>query len=171
MIASIAERVLGARDSGLGAGDNGALLPHVTSPHRLAIAAQHGDRFARRSPPYRSRLRKAGARSTARSRNFRSAAARFTSRSFATPDGRARLHVHELPELLATGDGELRLMTIRSEGQFNTVVYEDEDIYRGVDRRDVILLHPDDLGRLQLTDGDRVTVHGPAGIDARHSRD
>ncbi len=33
-------------------------------------------------------------------------------------------------------------MTVRSEGQFNTVVYEDEDIYRGQDRRDVILLNP-----------------------------
>ena len=87
----------------------------------------------------------------------------FHEPRFATPDGRARLHVHELPELLATGPGELRLMTIRSEGQFNTVVYEDEDIYRGIDRRDVILLHPDDLTRLRLGDGDRVTVRGPAG--------
>ena len=28
-------------------------------------------------------------------------------------------------------DDELRLMTIRSEEQFNTVVYEEEDLYRG----------------------------------------
>jgi anaerobic selenocysteine-containing dehydrogenase len=54
-------------------------------------------------------------------------------------------------------------MTLRSEGQFNTVVYEDEDIYRGIDRRDVILMHPSDLTRFSLRDGDRVTVHGPAG--------
>jgi anaerobic selenocysteine-containing dehydrogenase len=27
----------------------------------------------------------------------------------------------------------------------------------------VILLHPDDLARFKLTDGDRVTIHGPAG--------
>ena len=33
-------------------------------------------------------------------------------------------------------------MTVRSEGQFNTVVYEEEDLYRGQTRRDVILLHP-----------------------------
>ena len=33
-------------------------------------------------------------------------------------------------------------MTVRSEGQFNTVVYEDYDLYRGVDRRDVILRIP-----------------------------
>jgi len=95
----------------------------------------------------------------------------FHEPRFATPDGRARLHVHELPDLPGDGDGELRVMTIRSEGQFNTVVYEDEDVYRGIDRRDVILLHPDDLTRLlgpelvegRLSDGMRVTIHGPAG--------
>ena len=27
-------------------------------------------------------------------------------------------------------------MTLRSEGQFNTVVYEEEDRYRGQERRD-----------------------------------
>ena len=36
-------------------------------------------------------------------------------------------------------------MTIRSEGQFNTVVYEDYDLYRGIEGRFVILLHPEDL--------------------------
>ncbi len=87
----------------------------------------------------------------------------FHEPRFATPDGHARLHSHDLPALQATGEGEIRLMTLRSEGQFNTVVYEEDDIYRGVDRRDVILLHPDDLSRLRLSDGMRVTVHGPAG--------
>jgi molybdopterin-dependent oxidoreductase alpha subunit len=82
---------------------------------------------------------------------------------FATPDGRARLHTHKLPELQGTSDGEIRLMTLRSEGQFNTVVYEEEDVYRGIDRRDVILLHAEDLRRLGLQDGQRVAVHGPAG--------
>jgi len=81
---------------------------------------------------------------------------------FPTPDGRAILHVHELPEL-AAGDGALRLMTVRSEGQFNTVVYEDQDIYRGQDRRDVILLHPDDMRRLKLSEDQRVTVRSEAG--------
>jgi anaerobic selenocysteine-containing dehydrogenase len=87
----------------------------------------------------------------------------FHEPRFATPDGRARLHTHELPPLQGTNEDEIRLMTLRSEGQFNTVVYEEEDIYRGIDRRDVILLHPDDLSRLQLSDGMRVTIHGPAG--------
>jgi anaerobic selenocysteine-containing dehydrogenase len=77
-------------------------------------------------------------------------------------NGRAILHSHELPELRG-GSGELRLMTVRSEGQFNTVVYEEEDIYRGQERRDVILLHPDDINRLKLKEDQRVTVRNETG--------
>jgi molybdopterin-dependent oxidoreductase alpha subunit len=94
---------------------------------------------------------------------FQIAGRTFHEPRFPTPDGRARMHTHELPELAGTGDGEIRLMTLRSEGQFNTVVYEEEDVYRGIDRRDVIMLHPDDLSRMRLSDGERVTIRGPAG--------
>lgn len=87
----------------------------------------------------------------------------FHEPRFATPDGRAHLHVHELPDLQGTAADEIRVMTIRSEGQFNTVVYEDEDVYRNIDRRDVILLHAVDLERFGLKDGDFVNVRGPAG--------
>ena len=81
---------------------------------------------------------------------------------FATADGRAVLHCHSLPELEG-GHGQLRLMTVRSEGQFNTVVYEEEDIYRNQSQRDVILLHPDDITRLGLAEGQRVTVRSEVG--------
>ena len=87
----------------------------------------------------------------------------FHQANFPTYNGRANLHVHELPEIQGRGERELRLMTIRSEGQFNTVVYEDYDLYRGVERRDVILIHPDDIQRLGLDPSMTITVHGPAG--------
>jgi molybdopterin-dependent oxidoreductase alpha subunit len=87
----------------------------------------------------------------------------FHQTQYPTANGRANLHTHELPPLYGAEPGQLRLMTIRSEGQFNTVVYEDYDLYRGVDRRDVILIHPDDIRRLRLSGSDRVTVTGPAG--------
>jgi molybdopterin-dependent oxidoreductase alpha subunit len=86
----------------------------------------------------------------------------FHSPAFPTATGRAVFHVHELPEL-ACGQGELRLMTVRSEGQFNTVVYEEEDIYRGQERRDVILLNPEDMQRLDLRENQPVTVRSAAG--------
>ncbi|MCC6320454.1 MAG: FdhF/YdeP family oxidoreductase [Phycisphaerales bacterium] len=57
----------------------------------------------------------------------------------------------------------LRLMTIRSEGQFNTVVYEDHDLYRGTDQREVILMHPDDIASRGLRVDDRVTVRSGTG--------
>ena len=86
----------------------------------------------------------------------------FHKPRFPTPSGRGILHSHELPELQG-GDDQLRLMTVRSEGQFNTVVYEEEDIYRDQDRRDVILLHPNDIGNLGLTADQRVTIRSETG--------
>jgi molybdopterin-dependent oxidoreductase alpha subunit len=86
----------------------------------------------------------------------------FHEPKFPTPSGRVRIHTHALPELRGGGD-QLRLMTVRSEGQFNTVVYEEEDLYRNQTRRDVILLHPDDVERLGLHENQRVTVTSEAG--------
>jgi anaerobic selenocysteine-containing dehydrogenase len=98
---------------------------------------------------------------------------------FATANGKAQLFTHELPELAGTNHLEnpsqgagakpestscsLRLMTVRSEGQFNTVVYEDYDLYRGIDRRDVVLVHPDDIARLGLEPHQRVRVSSAVG--------
>jgi molybdopterin-dependent oxidoreductase alpha subunit len=87
----------------------------------------------------------------------------FHEPRFATDDGRGAMHVHTLPELKGTGDRELRLMTVRSEGQFNTVVYEEEDVYRNQRRRDVILMHDDDLRRFELDAGQTVTVVSDSG--------
>jgi molybdopterin-dependent oxidoreductase alpha subunit len=87
----------------------------------------------------------------------------FHTPTFPTPDGRANLRSHELPPLAEGNGSQLRMMTIRSEGQFNTVVYEDYDLYRGVDARDVILMHPDDIDRFGLRDGMRVMVSSDTG--------
>jgi molybdopterin-dependent oxidoreductase alpha subunit len=81
---------------------------------------------------------------------------------FHTTTGKAHFRVAPLPALRGA-DRELRLMTVRSEGQFNTVVYEEEDIYRGQERRDVILLHRQDIDRLGLHVDQRVTVRSSVG--------
>ena len=86
----------------------------------------------------------------------------FHTPQFPTKNGKAQLQVHDLPELIG-GPNELRLMTIRSEGQFNTVVYEDYDLYRGIEGRFVILLHPEDLSRFDLTPGQAITVRSGTG--------
>lgn len=87
----------------------------------------------------------------------------FHKPQFATDDGKANFFTSELPELVGESDKEFRLMTVRSEGQFNTVVYEEEDLYRGQERRDLVLMHPDDLRRLQLADDQPVEVTSSVG--------
>jgi molybdopterin-dependent oxidoreductase alpha subunit len=82
--------------------------------------------------------------------------------SFSTPTGKAQFQAHPLPALRG-GPDQLRLMTVRSEGQFNTVVYEEEDIYRSQDRRNVILMNGQDIARLGLTVDQRVTVRSATG--------
>ena len=67
--------------------------------------------------------------------------------------------MHDLPPA-PTG---LQLMTIRSEGQFNTVVYEEEDLYRNQTRRDIVLVHPDDVRTYGLVDGGRCRIASVAG--------
>ena len=87
----------------------------------------------------------------------------FHEPKFATDNGRARFQVVEIPNLNGTAPGELRLMTVRSEGQFNTVVYEEEDVYRGQDRRDVVMLNSVDIDRLNLCIDQPVTVRSECG--------
>jgi anaerobic selenocysteine-containing dehydrogenase len=96
-------------------------------------------------------------------KEFQIAGRTFHEPKFNTPDGKAGLTSHALPDLVGTAEGQLRLMTVRSEGQFNTVVYEEEDLYRGQERRDLILMHPDDIKRLGLTNDQPVVIRSSVG--------
>jgi molybdopterin-dependent oxidoreductase alpha subunit len=87
----------------------------------------------------------------------------FHTAKFKTASGKANLFPHKLPPL-AGSENQLRMMTVRSEGQFNTVVYEDYDLYRNQDRRDVVLMHSTDMTRLGLKDDDHVTVRSDTGV-------
>jgi molybdopterin-dependent oxidoreductase alpha subunit len=56
-------------------------------------------------------------------------------------------------------EGVLQLVTLRSNGQFNTTIYSYEDRFRGVKgTRQVVFMHPDDIARLGLTEGDLVDI-------------
>jgi molybdopterin-dependent oxidoreductase alpha subunit len=170
IVASIAERVFGKGKGGVRKGEGTRIEGNCSSPSTLPLHRSPLDWSTLRST---AQIRKAIAQIVPgfeqmadidrTKQEFQISGRTFHSAHFATPDGRARLHVHDLPDLAGTGADEVRMMTIRSEGQFNTVVYEDDDIYRGIEGRDVILLHPNDLRRLRLSDGQRVTIHGPAG--------
>ena len=81
---------------------------------------------------------------------------------FPTPSGKAKFHPTELP-VAGHAANQLRLMTMRSEGQFNSVVYDEEDLYRGQERRDVILMNKTDIVRLGLQADQRVRIRSEAG--------
>ncbi|MEY3457466.1 MAG: Formate dehydrogenase, partial [Planctomycetota bacterium] len=81
---------------------------------------------------------------------------------FPTPSGRAKFHPAELPGRNLLPE-QLQLMTLRSEGQFNSVVYDEEDLYRGQERRDVILMNPEDIRSRGLQANQRVRVKSSAG--------
>lgn len=99
----------------------------------------------------------------------------FHEPRFATPSGRAQLAVTPLPELhlpepehfggLAPGERGLvlSLITARSYGQHNTVVYKPGDSYRGMPHRQTLLISPADLVASGLAAHQRVTVQGEAG--------
>ena len=67
------------------------------------------------------------------------------------------------PSLSATGftdhPNRMRLMTIRSNDQFNTTVYGYDDRFRGIHgTREVILMNREDIEAFKLRDGQRVTL-------------
>ena len=95
-------------------------------------------------------------------REFQIEGRTFHSPRFATPDGKAHFRVTPLPDV-EPPPGHFRLMTVRSEGQFNTVVYEEEDLYRGNDRRDVVMMSTEDARDLGVSDGDPVRVTTETG--------
>ncbi|MGJ7568188.1 FdhF/YdeP family oxidoreductase [Variovorax sp. GB1R11] len=63
------------------------------------------------------------------------------------------------PDTPETGPDVLRLMTLRSDDQFNTTIYSLDDRFRGVyGSRRVIFMNRGDMARLRLEEGARVTA-------------
>jgi anaerobic selenocysteine-containing dehydrogenase len=108
-------------------------------------------------------------------REFEVAGRVFAAPRFATANGRAQLAPTPLPDLalpepshfggLAPGQRGLvlSLITARSYGQHNTVVYKAGDSYRGMPHRDTILMNPEDIAATGLAAHQRVSVQGDAG--------
>lgn len=60
--------------------------------------------------------------------------------------------------------GRYRLMTLRSNDQFNTTIYGLSDRLRGIEgTRDVVLINPDDMARAGLAEGQLVSLVADAG--------
>src|SRR5471032_2562017 len=88
-------------------------------------------------------------------------------RIWKTPTGKANFialaSLDEDPDLQAAGPQTLRLFTVRSDGQFNTTIYSNDDRFRGVKgSRKVLLMARADMDRLGLAEGDLVTARTPS---------
>ena len=78
---------------------------------------------------------------------------------FGTADGKAHFVVVPLPE--ATPG--FTLATVRSEGQFNSIIYEETDSYRINAPRDTIFMAAADMARLGIAPGSEVTLASESG--------
>jgi anaerobic selenocysteine-containing dehydrogenase len=54
-------------------------------------------------------------------------------------------------------------MSVRSEGQFNSIVYEEKDAWRGVEDRNTILMNSTDMQKLKVNDHDEINISSKAG--------
>ncbi|MCP9881635.1 FdhF/YdeP family oxidoreductase [Cyanobium sp. Alchichica 3B3-8F6] len=108
-------------------------------------------------------------------REFEVAGRVFQEPRFPTATGRAQLAATPLPDLTLPSPEHfgglapcerglvLSLITARSYGQHNTVVYKPGDSYRGMTHRQTILVNPEDLVACGLWAHQWVTVQGEAG--------
>ncbi|MEM7217017.1 MAG: FdhF/YdeP family oxidoreductase [Pseudomonadota bacterium] len=85
---------------------------------------------------------------------------------FKTPNRRAQFIAPRelLVESRQPEDYPYVLASIRSEGQFNSIIYEETDSYRHDAGRDTLFMAASDMGELGLANGDRVDVVSRRGI-------
>lgn len=70
----------------------------------------------------------------------------------------------------ANNKDQFVLSSVRSEGQFNTIVYSEEDTYRRQSHRHVLFINPTDMLRLGIEEGDLLDVENETGtLNALHA--
>lgn len=85
---------------------------------------------------------------------------------FAKPDGRAQFKVVPLPKAKRvenTTRCELILATVRSEGQFNTIIYEERDSYRKKAGRRSVFLNKETMAQWGFVEGQKVDLCSKVG--------
>lgn len=81
---------------------------------------------------------------------------------FRTANKKANFKVVPIPEPKRK-QGEFNLMSIRSEGQFNTIIYDEEDTFRSQTERWIVLMCKDDIESMGLKENDSVTLKSETG--------
>ncbi|SET16907.1 FdhF/YdeP family oxidoreductase [Thalassotalea agarivorans] len=84
-------------------------------------------------------------------------------RHFNTPDNNAHFQAVSLPQHEVSNDFPFKLSTLRSEGQFNSIIYEYKDSYRQTDERWAVMMNAKDIASLGLTEGGRANLTSANG--------
>ena len=82
---------------------------------------------------------------------------------FNTANGRAQFAAAKSPTPTRSSQYPFRLSSIRSEGQFNSIIYEERDSYRGTQGRNALLIGSQDMLELGVKPGDQVTIKSATG--------
>lgn len=79
---------------------------------------------------------------------------------FPTPTGKALFSYHSAPKKIPAS---YILTSVRSEGQFNSIIYDERDTYRDQPERWVVMMHPDDIAEEGLVENQLVTLRTATG--------
>ena len=101
-------------------------------------------------------------RHIARNREFHVDGRVFHKPVFPTPDGKANFSSLKIPALKRVS-GQFMMATVRSEGQFNSIVYDEFDLFREQSERWIVLMNPDDMQRLGISENEEVTLQNETG--------
>jgi len=82
---------------------------------------------------------------------------------FHTKNQKAQFKTHSLQTITDTSEFPFILASIRSEGQFNSIIYEESDSYRGTDSRWSVLMNTEDMNELGIAAGDCVDITSAQG--------
>ena len=87
----------------------------------------------------------------------------FHRPEFLTSDRKANFSLVKIPETRAGKDTFL-MSSVRSEGQFNTIIYDEVDSFRNIDERWVVMMNKKDIKELKIVENDRVDLMNDTGI-------
>ncbi|PLX04528.1 MAG: histidine kinase [Marinilabiliales bacterium] len=86
----------------------------------------------------------------------------FHNPSFSTPDNKASFKVCPIREF-NDHKGSFRMMSVRSEGQFNSIIYDEFDRFRGQTSRNVVMMNKDDISSMGLKENMLVNLKSSVG--------
>ena len=77
---------------------------------------------------------------------------------FNLPNNRACFITHGEHKNKQLNEHEFLLMTVRSEGQFNSIIYEEQDSYRNIPHRWSVMMNKKDMQILALRNEDKIDL-------------